>query len=881
MSGMADWQAKISIDIEDLKKRVKVAEDELDKVTKEDRKIKLDLDTKTLESAIQKLDKMLDSLGKGTGDFKQLESLSKELSAITSEVQSLSKAFGKVDDSGAKTLLFSIQNIDKSLSELSQNILNVNKNMSNMGGNTSGAVRHVENIGNAAADAVKQVDKLADAQSKLDRNTNVLNGLDSNISKYQEIVSLVKEYYELTNKLKQPTLKWQSKPEDYKRIDAYLATAPAVKGSTFTKDEIEKNINSTYHQMAKGINEGKDFAVKAMKSAIQNYWGNITQMPSDNELLSSRKIDRSYKGKSSEEYIIPKKYQDLEKSVLQETIAMNQNNAAYEEEQKQIKANNAVIEERLKLIRQSIKQNGISSDYNGEYKMGLSLKTSDKDKKDIFKMTSDLSQEEMLKEICNMLGVEIPQNAEKAEQAIKEVASITAEKDLKDAFQNNDEITSSSSEKVSNAVKEENSILEQNTQKAKENAEAKQKMANADKEVSNIDLSKYNKKLESYGAKADKYQATANKFKDGGWTSDTYTQQIEKLNKAIGEYKALLASMQNDSDLVTDDNIERLNKFESEIKEVISTVSNMSAAEKGFSFLSAQKELDKINSILNENTAMSREAKAQIRAYYAEIKSGNPSASLDVIHAKIMEIVNAEAEAGRTGKSMWSAIKEKAWYGFAGAIGSYFGLNDIIRYGKQGFNTIRELNTALTEMRKVSDESVQSLKKYQTTTFDTANAVGTTAKQIQNSTADWMRLGESMSEAAESAKDANILLNVSEFEGIDEATESLVSMSQAYKDLDKMDIIDVLNNVGNNYSISTDGLATALKDSASALVTANNDLNEAVALTTAGKFITWIYRNIYQRMNLIAGNASIGQSYLLFIRKSLAPQYRGNHYMTV
>lgn len=46
------------------------------------------------------------------------------------------------------------------------------------------------------------------------------------------------------------------------------------------------------------------------------------------------------------------------------------------------------------------------------------------------------------------------------------------------------------------------------------------------------------------------------------------------------------------------------------------------------------------------------------------------------------------------------------------------------------------------------------------------------------------------------------------------------------------------NIVSNNYSISTDGLATALKDSASALVTANNDLNEAVSLTTAGNAIT-------------------------------------------
>lgn len=176
MSGIANWQAQIRIDIEDLKKRIKVAEGEINNFTNEDRKVKLDIDTKTLESAIQKLDKMLDSLGKGTGDFKQFENLSKELSSIVLEVQSLSKAFGKVDDSGAKTLLSSIQNIDKSLSELSQNILNVNKNISNMGGNTSGAVKQVENISNAYQDAAKEAEKLADVQSKIGQKTNISSG---------------------------------------------------------------------------------------------------------------------------------------------------------------------------------------------------------------------------------------------------------------------------------------------------------------------------------------------------------------------------------------------------------------------------------------------------------------------------------------------------------------------------------------------------------------------------------------------------------------------------------------------------------------------------------------------------------------------------------
>lgn len=393
-------------------------------------------------------------------------------------------------------------------------------------------------------------------------------------------------------------------------------------------------------------------------------------------------------------------------------------------------------------------------------------------------------------------------------------------------------ISSASTESVTNSIKEENNVLEQNTQKIKENTQAKEQNANAN-------LNKYDKRLDSYNGKVDKYQATINRFNDGGWTSDTYLKNVQAVKNAVHEYETLLNELKGkDASLVTSDDISKLDKYEKKIKDTIATVTNMSASEKGYNFVSGQKELDKIHKLLAENSKMSSEAKAKIKAYYAEIESGNPSMSLDKIHGEILKIYNAEVEAGRAGRTLFDTLKNSGFHQIAAQMAGMFGVYDIINLGKEGFNVVRELNTALTEMRKVSDESLQSLKNYQATTFDTADSVGTTAKQIQNSTADWMRLGESMNQAAESAKDANVLLNVSEFEGIDEATESLVSMSQAYKDLDKMDIINVLNNIGNNYSISTDGLATALKDSASALVTANNDLNEAVSLTTAGNAIT-------------------------------------------
>ena len=798
MSGIADWQAKISIDIEDLKKRIKVAEGELDKVTKEDRKIKLDFDTKTLESAIQKLDKMLDSLGKGTGDFKQLENLSKELSIITSEVKDFSKAFGKLDDSGAKTLLSSIQSIDKSLFELSQNILNVNKNIGNMGNNTSGVVKQVENIGNAATDAVKQVDKLADAQSKLGNKTNISLASDSTVeqqikseselnAEIEKRENIIKELQQLQEKL--------TVHEDFHGNDRYFADQLPTEEEIREADKRIKQLTGT------------------------NNIFNVDKLIQDrNEWLSEVK----YSLEEYDDLIKANDQKALDEYTTRGLSRIGGAESFFGYEDNSFSIASKFVEEKEK-IQNEINDLYIDLDKLDE-KMNLDSNNSSVD-------NTIQSQEKLRSELK-----ETQKQAEKTAQAVKKSTATASTEQKKDAFPDKD--VSASVESATNSIKEENNVLEQNTQKVKENAEAKEKIVNADKEVSNVNLSKYDTRLESYNKKTSGYDATIARFENGGWTSDDYKQRVNAVKEAVKQYEDILNNLKKHPELVNDEELGKLDKQEKLIKENITAVQNMSAAEKGYSLISAQKELDKINNILREHSGMSREAKNQIKAYYAEIKSGNPSASLDVIHGKIMQIVNAEIEAGRGGKSMLDTIKEKAWYGVANTLGTYFGVNDFIRYGKEGINIVRQLDTALTEMRKVSNESVQSLKRYQDTTFDTADAVGTIAKQIQNSTADWMRLGESMDTAAKSAKDANILLNVSEFEGIDEATDSLVSMSQAYKDLDKMDIIDVLNNIGNNYSISTDGLATALKDSASALVTANNDLNEAVSLTTAGNAIT-------------------------------------------
>ena len=188
--------------------------------------------------------------------------------------------------------------------------------------------------------------------------------------------------------------------------------------------------------------------------------------------------------------------------------------------------------------------------------------------------------------------------------------------------------------------------------------------------------------------------------------------------------------------------------------------------------------------------------------------------------------------------AFWNELKGKFK-----SIGAYviasFSIHDIIRYVRTGVQYVREIDAALTELKKVTNETDAAYNKFLQNMSKTAGMVGSTIKDLTNSAADWARLGYSMQEAGELAKNTSILMNVSEFEDVSKATDTLISALQAFKkegqDVGQfsMDIIDKYNEVGNNYAISTSDLADSLTRSSAALVAANNSLEQSIAMTAA------------------------------------------------
>ncbi len=219
--------------------------------------------------------------------------------------------------------------------------------------------------------------------------------------------------------------------------------------------------------------------------------------------------------------------------------------------------------------------------------------------------------------------------------------------------------------------------------------------------------------------------------------TDVFIEQLKQAEAQLDLVKVALDKVRT-GEAFTDEDISNIKLFISQIRELQSTAKDKS--NNLGKTVTSSKLLGKISDAL-ENTAMSSDLKQRFKDLASEIKSFGNSLPADKLQefTALYEKLKAEMKSsGQTGLSFFDGIIKRAKSMSQSFISMYLSLWDIIRYIRTGFNYIKELDTALTEMKKVSDESTASLKRFQSASFDIASAVGTTGQQIQNSTADWM-----------------------------------------------------------------------------------------------------------------------------------------------
>lgn len=150
---------------------------------------------------------------------------------------------------------------------------------------------------------------------------------------------------------------------------------------------------------------------------------------------------------------------------------------------------------------------------------------------------------------------------------------------------------------------------------------------------------------------------------------------------------------------------------------------------------------------------------------------------------------------------------------------------------------VKNLDKAMTELNKVTDVSQSQLEAVKKQAFEIGEVLGRTGKEVIDATTEFARMGYSLQESLELSKVAVMMTNVAEgITDTGEAAEKLISIlkgigvGSGYA----MSLLDRLNNVANKNAISFDKLADMLQTSAATMNILGNNLDETIALLTAG-----------------------------------------------
>lgn len=156
------------------------------------------------------------------------------------------------------------------------------------------------------------------------------------------------------------------------------------------------------------------------------------------------------------------------------------------------------------------------------------------------------------------------------------------------------------------------------------------------------------------------------------------------------------------------------------------------------------------------------------------------------------------------------------------------------------YQNVVEIDTAVTELRKVSEYAGKSLEEYMSRASEQAQKLGVSISDYVNSTADWKRLGYSDEDAENLATYSTLLKNVGD--GIDDVNTSssyLISTLQGFGLLADQaeDVVNKIDAVANTQPVTANDLGEILTRSSAAMAAANNTLEETLALGTAANSV--------------------------------------------
>lgn len=351
-------------------------------------------------------------------------------------------------------------------------------------------------------------------------------------------------------------------------------------------------------------------------------------------------------------------------------------------------------------------------------------------------------------------------------------------------------------------------------------------------------------------AQIDKIQLSM----DNGHGASEYQNRINSIIASLEKYgvetkeaQAITTSLQSTFDSMKgmsgQELITQADKLEKEFQSVKISVEQAKLSYDKFTRPVSDEKISsliiKINNFLKQNTAITKESKVQLENYVKELSGGNISLERwTSINNQLISIKASMSILDKFGKSLKDQFSQAA-----GTLTQYFsiarGFSLVFDQLQKIPKAVYEIDTAMTNLYKVTDETEKKYISFLDSASYSAYNLGRSVSSLVDQTANWAKLGFSLDEASRLSEISSIYANVGEVDD-DTAVKDIVTAIKAFniEAENSITIVDSLNKLGNEFATDAKSLGEGLRNAASSMAVAGNDINQTLAILTGGGEIT-------------------------------------------
>ena len=215
---------------------------------------------------------------------------------------------------------------------------------------------------------------------------------------------------------------------------------------------------------------------------------------------------------------------------------------------------------------------------------------------------------------------------------------------------------------------------------------------------------------------------------------------------------------------------------------------------------------------------------------------------------KQLASLNATAKEGKKQAEKWQYSWTKAFQSFTTYMSVTTVFYQTIHTIRDMIDEVTELDGALVELKKVTDLEGESLKQFTKEAYEAGANVAKTGTEMVEAATSFAKAGYSKDQILQLGEVATMYTNIAD-EAISsaDAADFIIAQLKAFnlesKDMNETlsnayHIIDAVNEVSNNFAVSSSDIATNLGKASSVMANAGNSMEQMIGLMTAGTEVT-------------------------------------------